>query len=442
MKRITLSFILFLAFFQFTQAQYSVARKWNNVLIQVIQEDLARPPVQARNLFHVSMAMYDAWAAYDAVAKPYLLGKTVGGIYYPFTGVAPAAPASLLEAKRNKAISYAAYRVIASRFVNSPNWGTSLSRINLLMSQLGYATTYTGTDYTNNDAADLGNYIGQKVIEMGLADGARQAQNYQPLNYAPTNSLLYVANSGNPIMQDPNRWQPLYITGAVDQSGNVIPPTQKFVCPEWGKVLPFAMNPASATIYMRNGGTYPVYYDPGAPPKLDTVDATNQSSLDFKWGHTMVAAWSSHLDPNDATMMDISPKGLGNVTTYPTTLAGQQSFYNFANGGDIGTGYTMNPITGTPYTPQIVKRGDFTRIISQYWADGPSSETPPGHWFVLLNKVSDYPGFQKKYEGAGPVLANLECTIHLDQFLLLEKWQNMVSQVIQCFHLIMREGCL
>jgi hypothetical protein len=122
----------------------------------------------------------------------------------------------------------------------------------------------------------------------------------------------------------------------------------------------------------------------------------------------MVAAWSSHLDPNDGVMWDISPKAIGNITTYPTTLAGQQSFYNFANGGDVGTGYTINPVTGMPYTAQFVKRGEYTRMVSQYWADGPTSETPPGHWFVLLNNVGDYSGFQKKYEGVGPVLSNLE----------------------------------
>ncbi|MEI6411998.1 MAG: hypothetical protein WCR52_21585, partial [Bacteroidota bacterium] len=58
------------------QAQKSVARIWNETLIQAIRDDLARPPVHARNLFHVSMGMYDAWAAYDTVAQTYLLGKT------------------------------------------------------------------------------------------------------------------------------------------------------------------------------------------------------------------------------------------------------------------------------------------------------------------------------------------------------------------------------
>ncbi len=410
MKKILQLLIIFTIILSVAFAQQSVARRWNEVMLSAIREDLARPPVQARNLFHVSLAMYDAWAAYDALATPYLLGKTVGGNFYPFTGIAPVAPANV-EAFRNKAISYAAYRVLVQRYSISPNAGTSINRFNNLMAEFGYNINYTSTNYSNNDPADLGNYIAQKVIEMGLADGARQVQNYQYLDYFPVNTPLEIANSGNPVMENPNRWQPLTIITAFDQNGNPIPSLQKFVCPEWGRVLPFSMPTTSAVHYNRNGADYPVYYDPGMPPMLDTINPNSPSSLDFKWGHTMVAAWSAHLDPNDPTMMDISPNGMGNVTSYPTTIAGQHSFYNFTNGGDPGTGYTSNPITGLPYTPQIVLRGDFTRIVSQYWADGPSSETPPGHWYVLLNQVGDYPGFQKKYEGAGPVLNNLEWDI-------------------------------
>ena len=406
MKRILLLFYCVIITSTISFAQQSVARQWNEVMLAAIREDLARPPVQSRNLFHVCIGMYDAWAAYDAVATTYLLGKTIGSIYYPFTGVT-VAPANVAAA-RNKAISYAAYRILMQRFSGSPNAASSIARFDNLMINLGYDVNYTTINYTNNNPADLGNYIAQKVIDMGFADGARQAQNYGYLNYLPVNSPLDISTSGNPTMTDPNRWQPLTIVTAFDQNGNPVPSLQRFVCPEWGRVIPFSMPLSSAVHYTRDGADYPVYYDPGTPPMLDTINASSVSSQYFKWGHEMVAAWSSHLDPADATMWDISPKAMGNNLSYPTTLAGQQSFYNFANGGDPGMGYTINPITGLPYVQQLVKRGDFTRIVSQYWADGPTSETPPGHWFVLLNQISDYPSFQKKYEGTGAVLSNLE----------------------------------
>ena len=46
-------------------AEHSVARVWNEQLLHAISLDTARPTVHARNLFHLSAAMYDAWAAYD-----------------------------------------------------------------------------------------------------------------------------------------------------------------------------------------------------------------------------------------------------------------------------------------------------------------------------------------------------------------------------------------
>lgn len=387
-------------------AQPSIARQWNEVQLAAIREDLARPPVQARNLFHVSIAMYDAWAAYDTIATTYLLGKTINGTLYNFQGINPV-PAPQRDSFRNVAISYAAYRLLCWRYRNSPNAATSLDRFHSLMINLGYDTAYHATDYVNGTAADLGNYIASQVIQMGLSDNSREAQNYSNADYLPMNPPLYTDSSGNPHMLYPNSWQPLYIVAALDQNGQPIGSLQKFVCPEWGRVVPFELT--NPTNYVRNGHTYPVYLDPGAPPMLDTVNVLDSSSYYFKWGHTMVNIWSSHLTPDDGVMMDISPNALGNVTNnLPTTLAGQHAFYNYLQGGDPGTGYTVNPVTGLPYTPQIVKRGDYTRVISQYWADGPTSETPPGHWYVLLNQVSDDPLFQKKYEGTGPVLDDLE----------------------------------
>jgi len=42
------------------QADWSVARKWNEQQLQAIRKDLARPTVTARNLYHVAACMYDA----------------------------------------------------------------------------------------------------------------------------------------------------------------------------------------------------------------------------------------------------------------------------------------------------------------------------------------------------------------------------------------------
>ena len=107
-------------------------------------------------------------------------------------------------------------------------------------------------------------------------------------------------------------------------------------------------------------------------------------------------------------MWDISPASIGNNPPLPTNPAQYPSFYDLIGGGDHGTGHTINPRTGQPYTPQYVPRGDYTRVLAEFWADGPSSETPPGHWFTILNYVDDHPQFVKKWKGVGPVLDELE----------------------------------
>ena len=57
----------------------SVARQWNEELLEAIRRDFARPTVHARNLFHVSAAMWDAWAAYDPQALQVLHVETRHG---------------------------------------------------------------------------------------------------------------------------------------------------------------------------------------------------------------------------------------------------------------------------------------------------------------------------------------------------------------------------
>lgn len=385
-------------------AQKSVARLWNEALLQSIREDFARPPVHARNLYHVSLALYDAWAVYDTVAQTYLLGKTVGNFYCPFNGVPMPAD---IEAAREEAMSYAAYRVLKQRFAGSPNAINAFERFDTLMSDLGYNFNYNGVNYSNGNPADLGNYLGACILAMGYQDGANEQFNYASQFYLPVNPPLMIEYSGNPNILDPNRWQPLHLSTAIDQNGNPIPSNQIFQSPEWGNVAPFAMTDEDRDIFQRNGNTYYVYHDPGPFPTLDTTDGGGLSD-EYRWNFELVTAWGAHLTPNDSVMWDISPRGFGNNQSYPQTLAELHDFYDLMEGGDHSPGREINPKTGQPYTPQIVPRGDYTRVLAQFWADGPNSETPPGHWFAILNYVMEQPGFEKRYNGKGPVLPDLE----------------------------------
>jgi len=387
-------------------AQHSVARQWNEVLLEAIRHDLARPTVHARNLFHASIAMYDAWAAYDTIAQTYLLGKTVGGYTCPFSGIG--APADV-HAAREEALSYAVYRLLRHRFQNSPAAVQSLHRFDSLMTRFGYDSSFTSDDYSAGSPAALGNYIGQKLIEYGLQDGANEANGYANTHYRPVNPPLIPAVPGNPRLIDPNRWQPFSLKVFTDQHGNVIPgDTTKFLGAEWGQVTPFALKTLDKTTFNRDGFDYQIYHDPGPPPYIDTLDPAGEQTQAYKWAFSLVAVWSSQLDAADSVMWDISPASIGNVSSLPQTPADLRNFYNLQGGGDIGKGRSLNPRTGQPYQPQIVPRGDYTRVLAEFWADGPTSETPPGHWFAILNYVDDHPLFQKRFRGQGPVLEDLE----------------------------------
>ena len=389
------------------QAQHSVARMWNDLLLEAIRNDYARPTVHARNIFHTSIAMYDAWATYDQLAKPYLLGNQVGSYDCEFNGIS--IPTDVKSAQE-EAISFAAYRLLNHRFVNSPGGEASLARFDSLMQVLEYDISNTSTDYSTGSPAALGNYIAQCIRTFGITDGSNENLDYTNLIYTPFNGFLVPTAPGTQGINDPNRWQPLSFDFFIDQAGFEIPGgIPEFLSPEWGKVIPFALKSSDLTIYNRDGDDYWVYHDPGPPAYLQ--DDGGGTSAEYRWNHSLVAIWSSQLDPADGVMIDISPASIGNVQSYPTTLEGLRDFYKLTEGGDPSQGHTINPYTGSPYEPQIVPRADYARVLAEFWADGPDSETPPGHWFTILNYVNDHPQLVKKFKGEGQVLDDLEWDI-------------------------------
>ena len=236
-----------------------------------------------------------------------------------------------------------------------------------------------------------------------MQDGANEANDYGNTSYLPVNPPIEPENPGNPDIVDLDHWQPISLTLFIDQAGNPVNTLPEFLSPEWGQVEPFSLSPNDRTTYTRDGFNYEVYHDPGMPPL-----SAGPLSDEYKWGFALVTAWSSHLDTSDGVMIDISPVSIGNNPPLPTNFTDYRNFYDLLNGGDSSVGYALNPVTGAPYPPQIVPRGDYARVLAEFWADGPDSETPPGHWFVILNHVNDHPLLEKRFKGEGPVLNALE----------------------------------
>ncbi|MFD2550202.1 FG-GAP-like repeat-containing protein [Bizionia sediminis] len=397
-----------------TPTSVSIARLWNEVLLDAIRNDFARPTVHARNLFHSSVAMYDIWAIYNRImnpengqhAVPYLMGNTVHSFS---SSLETFQPLESPELSANKAISYAMYRILLHRFQNAPGFNDIQEQVNFLMAQLNYPTGISSTNYTTGNAAELGNYVAQTIINFGNTDGSRESSDYDNAYYQPVNPPLAPAYQAVSLT-DPNRWQSLSLDTFIDQSGNLIDAdVLDFLSPEWGNVAPFALSEAHKNTFERDGFSYQVYHNPQAPPYLDNSN-TSPSSEAYKWNFSMVSVWGAHLDPTDGVLWDISPAAMGNIDSalFPENYSTYPEFYNYLDGGDPGTGHQINPITNQPYQSQIVPRGDYTRVLAEFWADGPDSETPPGHWFTLLNGVSDHPMFQRKFNGVGPVLNPIE----------------------------------
>ena len=390
--------------FPIANTEHSMARQWNDLLLESIRGDFARPTMHARNLWHSSMIMWDAWAVMDPTACPAFLGQDLGGYVADFDAFTPA---TTNEAARDEAIAFGMYRLLRHRFANAPQASSLFLGYDAHMATLGYDADFTSTDYSTGDGRALGNHLAAEIIAFGLQDQSNEQNDFANVVYEPSNPSLIVDLPGNATVQDLNRWQPLTLDLFIDQSGNPIPgETPPFLSPEWGQVTSWALSDADLTSYTRDGFEYKVYHDPGAPA-LHAMDGSGTSDI-YSDGHAMVALWSGLLDPTDGVMWDISPASSGNRDSYPTTLETYASLYDADNGGSPGPGHSVNPATGQAYAPNMVPRGDFTRVLAEFWADGPDSETPPGHWFTILNYVSDHPDLVKQFQGQGDILSDLE----------------------------------
>jgi hypothetical protein len=345
----------------------SIARIWNEQNLAAIRIDFPDPTKHARNLFASSVAMWDAWAAFDTTAVGVLHNEAVS--------------AGDIVSARREAISYAAYRVLSERYKDSVNATTTQIRLNVQMLELGYDPFDTSLE--GDTPAALGNRVAQAVLNYTSSDGWNDFGGFMGSVYEPLNEPLVLDESGTGITF-PNNWQPLLFKEAFTQNQQPTDLIQEFLGPHWGAVRPFALDtlPEGELLHL----------DPGPPPQIGSY-----SDAAFKQGNVDVIFYSSLLDPADGLEIDISPRSMGNSTL----------------GTNDGTGYPVNPHTGQPYEEQVVRHADFGRVLAEFWADGPESETPPGHWNVLANELHHHPNFERRFMGQGEELDALEWDVKL-----------------------------
>lgn len=191
----------------------------------------------------------------------------------------------------------------------------------------------------------IGNRIAQSIIDYGLQDGSNEQNGYaDTTNYAPINDPLYLNASGT-VMVDPDRWQPLSFDEFVTQNGIELGAwTQEFQGVNTGYVSTFAMDGATDRTFVElDGVPYPSWFNPGAPPSLSSHSSEGLDNI------LEVIRLNSLLDFRTAILIDISPAAMHNNTL----------------GANDGAGYAVNPVTGGPYTPQLVNEADYGRVVAE-----------------------------------------------------------------------------
>ena len=207
----------------------SIATSWNETAIAALRSGAASEPVQARDLFHVSSAMWAAWKASAAKGASF----------------------------RNAAISYAAYRVL----LWDASFDSNLSRTFALLANRLRALCYSPDFSARNGTspAALGNRIAAVAIAAGRRDGSNESLHYADPTFTSPNQPLIVHAAGSTV-ENASFWQPLALATIQPHRLTSAPSdVQSFVGAEWGHVRGFAL-PRS-----RHG--LPI--DPGPPPFED-----------------------------------------------------------------------------------------------------------------------------------------------------------------------------
>jgi hypothetical protein len=203
----------------------SVVLAWNQQVLDTIQQTRLGPTIAVRALAVVHTAIYDAWAAYDAVAVPTMANGNQRQ---------PAAERTL--ANKNEAVSFAAYTALVDLFpARQTTYGTHMVK------DLGYAVDGSDT----SPAATVGSNAAQAVLGFRHRDGANQLGD-EPGGTTGVAYSDYTGYTPSPKntwdkVGDPDRWQPLCIPtpppGATSCTGRI----QSYLTPFWSRVKPFAL---------------------------------------------------------------------------------------------------------------------------------------------------------------------------------------------------------
>ncbi len=409
-------FFLFIGFSVSAQvAEKSAAKIWMDAHLEAIKQDGQGPTIHSRNLYQLSLGMYDLWTVFMGEAEETIfLGKGFGEFPCQFE---PYPVPENRDSAAIVAIHYYAYRLTTARFGEYSSKGRTYDIFVFLFDSLGLDPSFKSVDYSEGSPAALGNYLAERMIEFAWEfDPAEELEGYEGIDYETANPHIEPNKSGVQQLEDPDRWQPISTRGYIAEKGwsenlldwhILLAPTEDiFLTPNWSEIQPFALSDSHVAWVEKDGRNFRIYLDPGAPP----YTRNSQEEFDaYRWNFEIVAKWSQFNTPLDETLIDISPGAVGSTAgLLPNTFEEYKIFYNEEDGGTESNPTRLNPSTKKQYSKHMVKRGDYTRCIAEYWVDGVGTYTPPGHWVSILQEVSDHPDFVRKWRGKGKEIPQLE----------------------------------
>ena len=234
-------------------------------------------------------------------------------------------PGAPTDANKAEAVSYAAYRMLVALFPDQQ------AKADAFMATLGLDPAVTTTDPST--AAGVGNLAAANVFAARADDGSNLANGFaDTTGYTPVNSAdPDAANAPGGADFDPNHWQPLRV------------PNGTLTTPEG---LPI--------------------YDNDGPSTY-----TDQKALTPQWGSVEPFALTSggqFRPPAPPHLGDTSPyvDGRGHVTT------GDQAY--------------RDQVTEVLETSAGLTNRE--KAVAEYWADGPRTESPPGHWNQIAQDIA------------------------------------------------------
>ena len=225
--------------------------------------------------------------------------------------------------------------------------------------------------------AAVGNRIAPAVIAYGLADGSNETRQLRRSDLHAGQPAARGRAPGT-TMVDPNRWQPLQLDHMIRQNGSLYPASSSTSRRTGARAVVRDAVQAAPTSTRSSPG-------PAAPARprhrrgVQAGRSSTSSATQARSTRPRPRRWTSR--PPRAATTRSAP-----TTARPPAQSGDRS--------------------AVPVGRR--QRGDFRRVIAEFWADGPNSETPPGHWNVIANQVADSPLTKNRIGGSGPVVDDLE----------------------------------